>query len=85
VVLLDLQLPVMDGLAFCAEAERQHVLAGIPIVVTSASRNVLRDAQNLGAAALAKPFDLDELILTIEDLVDPESAPRPAVNSYLPR
>jgi DNA-binding response OmpR family regulator len=85
VVLLDMKLPIMDGSAFCAEAERQHALVGIPIVVTSASRKVLRDAQKLGAAALAKPFDLDELIRTIQELVDPDSAARHAVNSYSPR
>ena len=70
VILLDLLLPMMDGWAFRFEAERQQALGGIPIVVTSGSADVRREAEKLkAAAALAKPFELDELVMVIQDLV----------------
>ena len=71
VILLDLILPAMDGWTFRAEADRQHALEGIPIVVTSGSADIRREAEKLqAAAALAKPFELDELLETIQGLVD---------------
>jgi CheY-like chemotaxis protein len=71
VILLDLVLPAMDGWAFRAEADRQNALQGIPIIVTSGSANIRREAERLrAAAALAKPFELDELVHIIQHLLD---------------
>ena len=70
VILLDLMLPMMDGWAFRFEAERQQALGEIPIIVTSGSADVRREAEKLqAAAALAKPFELDELVRLIQELV----------------
>jgi CheY-like chemotaxis protein len=71
VIMLDLILPIMDGWTFRLEAERQHALEGIPIVVTSGAADVRQEADKLkAAAALAKPFDLDELVRIIQELTD---------------
>jgi len=71
VILLDLMLPMMDGWSFRYEAERQQALGEIPIVVTSGSADVRREAEKLKAAAsLAKPFELDDLVTIIQDLVE---------------
>jgi CheY-like chemotaxis protein len=69
-ILLDLAMPVMDGWAFRAEQRRDPRFAEIPTVVLSASLSG-GDARLEAlepAAALAKPFDLDRLIETVQRL-----------------
>ncbi len=71
VVLLDLKLPVMDGWAFRAEADRQRMLHGVKLVITSARADPHSELTKLRAdAALAKPFDLDELENLLDELTD---------------
>jgi DNA-binding response OmpR family regulator len=69
-ILLDLMMPVMDGWTF---RERQRQLAGagaIPVLVLSGAREVRKAAEQLNAiAAIAKPFDLDDLLETIHALL----------------
>jgi CheY-like chemotaxis protein len=61
VILLDLMMPVMDGWAFRAEQQRDPVLAEIPVVVITASRQA--DLAALKPRAfLKKPIDFDELL-----------------------
>ncbi|HZI13187.1 MAG TPA: response regulator [Myxococcus sp.] len=60
-VLLDLMLPRMDGLAFLAARAKDSRLRSIPVVVmSSASRAVVRD--HAVAGFLSKPFRLDALL-----------------------
>ncbi len=60
-VLLDLMLPRMDGLAFLAARAKDARLQGIPVVVmSSASRSVVRD--HAVAGFLSKPFRLEALL-----------------------
>lgn len=59
-ILLDLQMPVMDGPAF-VHAYRALPGPHVPIVLMSAAADVTVWADRLHAAALAKPFELDEL------------------------
>jgi len=70
VILLDLAMPVMDGWSFRAAQRRDPRFAAIPTVVLSAS--IGADACVLDgldpAAALAKPFDLERLIATVQRL-----------------
>ena len=62
-ILLDLMMPVMDGLTFLRQRSENLLLAHIPVIVVSAaSQQGLEDARALGAeVALVKPFDLREL------------------------
>jgi DNA-binding response OmpR family regulator len=70
VILLDLNMPVMDGWAFRAEQRRRHSIANIPVIVLSASRATRTDIQGLSAADfLPKPCNIRELISTVERLV----------------
>jgi CheY-like chemotaxis protein len=71
-----LMMPVMDGWAFRAEQRARPGLAGVPVVVVSAARDLERHAAELGAAAaFAKPFALAALIETVARLA---SGPRAA-------
>jgi CheY-like chemotaxis protein len=70
VILLDLMMPVMDGMSFRAEQRRRELALEVPIVVLSAAREARLTAMALGATAtLAKPFDLAELLDTVERAV----------------
>ncbi len=61
VILLDLMMPVMNGWEFRAEQLRDPELAGIPVVVMSAS-----DASGVPADAhVAKPFDIPALLAAV--------------------
>ena len=66
-ILLDLMMPVMDGLAF-AHAVRQTPRGGdLPIVVISADGHAQK-AFSVGARGfLAKPFDIDSLLAHVAD------------------
>ena len=63
VILLDLMMPVMDGLTFLAERRRLGLAEGVPIVCVSAGgAEMLKHALRLGATeCLQKPIDVDEL------------------------
>ena len=74
VVLLDLNLPLMDGWEFRAEADRQRAMRGVPLVITSARMDPSSELTKLRAdAALGKPFDLDELDAVLEELTARQS------------
>ena len=64
-ILLDMRMPGMDGWEF---ARRYRRLPGPPapnICVTAAVDAAARGAQIGAVAALAKPFDLDELVALV--------------------
>jgi two-component system chemotaxis response regulator CheY len=62
-ILLDLNMPVMDGRTFCARRQEDHDLDGIPVVVMSSAGDVAEQAAALGAAHyLQKPLDTVRLL-----------------------
>ncbi|HET9594458.1 MAG TPA: response regulator [Anaeromyxobacteraceae bacterium] len=66
-ILLDLMMPVMDGIEFRSAQQRDERLAGIPVVVISADHGLAQKASNMAVEGfLAKPFELDELIETVQ-------------------
>src|SRR5690242_8539923 len=66
-VLLDLHLPVMDGREFLRHFRARPECAQVPVVVLSAERN--SSHAQLGIQAFfAKPFDLEELLDTVNRL-----------------
>ncbi|MDP8923781.1 MAG: response regulator [Chloroflexota bacterium] len=68
-ILLDLQMPVMDGWAFVRECRADRRCDGVPIVVMSAGQRV-GEAVKLGASDfLAKPFDLDVLLSKVASVL----------------
>ena len=69
-ILLDLMMPVMDGWQFRAEQLKDPALAGIPVVVMSASA----DDELPAAARVQKPFGIETLINTVSRLASSGSA-----------
>jgi CheY-like chemotaxis protein len=68
-ILLDLNMPILDGWGFLAERPRYPELAKAPVVVMSASRGIDREAKQAGAAAvLQKPFAPQTMLTLIESL-----------------
>ncbi|MBA3641045.1 MAG: response regulator [Chloroflexota bacterium] len=63
VILLDLMMPVMDGLTFLAERSRRGLAASVPVLcLSSADREMTAYAIRLGASeCLQKPSDVDTL------------------------
>jgi CheY-like chemotaxis protein len=80
-IVLDLMMPVMDGWTFLERCRRDHLCPGTPILVTSAAQKLEAAAPKLQVeACLAKPFDLDDLIGSVERLLL-AGATRPAQSS----
>lgn len=66
VILLDLMMPVMDGVEFRRHQQGQPTLRDIPVVCLSARHDAQQTAARLGVAeCLAKPFDLETLIVVL--------------------
>ncbi len=59
-------MPIMDGRAFRVEQQRDPALAGIPVVMLTASTSGDTSAHELGAAGyLPKPMLPDEIVNTV--------------------
>jgi CheY-like chemotaxis protein len=62
-ILLDLAMPGMDGQQFRRELARDEELARIPVLVVSASGDLRRQADALGAVGcLQKPIEVGQLL-----------------------
>lgn len=67
VVLLDVMMPVLDGLTVCKMVKRNPRTKDLPVIVMSASQSLRDQARSCHAdAILAKPFDIDMLVSTVE-------------------
>ncbi len=67
-ILLDLNMPRMDGWTFCAQQQEQPELSDIPVALMSAARNIRsRQLPCEPVAILEKPFDLDDLLRRVAD------------------
>ena len=63
VILLDLMMPVMDGVEFREEQLRDPRLAKVPVIVVSGAANARQKAADLKAADfLVKPFKMNALL-----------------------
>jgi chemotaxis family two-component system sensor histidine kinase/response regulator PixL len=68
VILLDLDMPVKDGISFRREQLTDPALAAIPVIVHSGRHDVEQIASSLQAAAyFAKWRDLDALLPLVAD------------------
>ena len=67
-ILLDLMMPVMDGLTFLATRGQEGIGADVPVVCLSAGGpELMAEARRLGAVAcLHKPTDFEELCGVVE-------------------
>ncbi len=62
VILLDLMMPVMDGMAFAHALREKKLADGVPIIVISADGNPQKAASVGARGFLAKPFDIQALL-----------------------
>ncbi|MEZ0483160.1 hybrid sensor histidine kinase/response regulator transcription factor [Fibrella aquatica] len=72
-ILTDMMMPEMDGLALLQMIRKQSALRPIPVIMLTARFNqeVRLQALKLGVADyLTKPFDEDELLVRIQNLLD---------------
>ncbi len=68
-VLSDLHMPVMDGLALCKIVHSNKEFSQIPFIIMSSDddRAKMRQLLEYGASAyLVKPFNIDQLVVTAE-------------------
>ena len=66
VVLMDVMMPVLDGLTVCKIMKRDPSTRDLPVIIMSASEVLLRKGQSCDAdAVLAKPFDIEILVDTV--------------------
>ena len=69
-IVLDVQMPELDGLAFCAQLKRDRKTRAIPIVLLSGSEAGTEEAAGAAGADafLRKPFSPLELLSVVERL-----------------
>lgn len=65
-IVLDLLMPVMDGLEFLATRTNEKLLAQAPVIVISAQLQMLGGFRTQVYSAMAKPLDLSALLDTVE-------------------
>ena len=76
-LLLDIWMSGWDGRDLCRDLKSDEGTRGIPILLCSAHRDGERIAREAGANGfIAKPFDMDTLLLTIARHLESRSAPR---------
>lgn len=70
-IILDQLMPRMDGATFRAEQRTRLAIAGIPVLLLSAARDLPVQAIALDVAAtMPKPSTLDELLVVTARLLD---------------
>jgi CheY-like chemotaxis protein len=78
-ILLDLSIADMTGAAFRAAQLAMPSAADVPLAVVSASSRLRDERARLGAAAaIPKPFDIDELVTTVRCVFGGPCAETPA-------
>jgi len=72
-VILDLMMPVMDGFGFLKRLRSILATQDLPVLILTASedeRNKVRGFQYQADAYMSKPYDLEELTVQVEKLVE---------------
>lgn len=76
-ILLDLNMPVMDGFQFRMEQLQQPAIADIPVIAVSAHSDAVANAQRLQATAyLCKPVDPEDLVSALATLTSTDDRAR---------
>ncbi|MDD5207548.1 MAG: response regulator [Desulfobacterales bacterium] len=72
IILSDIEMDEMNGIDLCRRVQAEPALSSIPFVIMSVNsdRAVMRRLVELGAASyLVKPFNLEQLVITVERLL----------------
>lgn len=73
-ILLDINMPVMNGLEFLDAVKRNQAFAGIPVVIVSTEGKEEDTQRALNAGAIAyikKPFQSESILSVIADVLAP--------------
>ncbi len=70
VILLDLNMPLMDGAALSAELKSNPLTKHLPLIAISAAENLRRHVEMPVEGWIVKPFDMAQLITTVEILAE---------------
>lgn len=74
-ILLDIWMSGVDGRDVCRKLKENDETRAIPVLMISASKNAAGSVMEVGADGfLPKPFDMDQLIDKIEELLAANSA-----------
>lgn len=67
IILLNLMMPVMNGIQFRAEQEQDARLGAIPVILMTADRQIESKRMKIGARGFVrKPFEIADVIKKIE-------------------
>jgi CheY-like chemotaxis protein len=69
-ILMDLMLPVLDGIAATCRLKADRDTTDIPIIATSAKPTLLREAEETADHVLPKPFDVRAFIDVVDHCLD---------------
>jgi CheY-like chemotaxis protein len=70
VILMDLMMPVLDGVTATRLLKSDPKTKDIPVIAMSAGTNLRLHAEHLPAdGALPKPFDLDAVLMTVSSVL----------------
>ena len=67
IVVTDVTMPIMDGLAMCGRLRAQNSTRGIPIFVLTAAEGVSASDAGLYDELMRKPVDFPELLSRVRD------------------
>jgi DNA-binding response OmpR family regulator len=84
-VILDVDLPGLDGFAVYDRLSRRPATAGLPVLFTSANDHPAEFARRGVRAYLPKPFDLDDLLAHVRSLLGRRADGDPARRRIGPR
>ncbi|WP_027909523.1 PleD family two-component system response regulator [Pseudomonas sp. URMO17WK12:I4] len=71
-VITDFMMPVMDGLEFARAVRARPDSAELPIILMSGAQgSVGRASPELFAAVFDKPFDINQVIAKVKELIGP--------------
>jgi len=66
-ILLDVEMPVLDGWGFLTERGKDPQLADVPVVIVSGCHDIAQRAKDAGAVAVVrKPVEPQTLLRVIE-------------------
>jgi len=72
VILLDIEMPVMSGVAFRQNQLLEPTIAHVPVICVSGRHNALAVSAQIGAVAcLMKPVAFDQLLGLLQQLAPP--------------
>jgi DNA-binding response OmpR family regulator len=76
-MLVDIMLPRVDGKQFIRACKAQEATSRIPIIVMSAGYDAMHDAELASLVFMTKPFDIEMLLMLVDDAVASGEPPAP--------